>query len=261
MSRPNAPSISDHRTRLIKYNKLLTSPQAQRPHVQARSDWAVADARMRDSMRTGMRAEAWAAQVRAATARRVAAEVASHCRGDPSRLAAVQDESISRAAAASSRRSSRGLSARAQAAEQRAEASERFEMIARLRERELMRRLLLRQHRESLWAAEETHRQRQDQKRACAVMAQNAREEAWRSELQRREALELRRRTEMVCAVCTLWACARSQLVSGTPQEWHRAIECAEQAAMDERRASYAFGSNQKGWPSLREENACRALQ
>ncbi|KAL1512036.1 hypothetical protein AB1Y20_005310 [Prymnesium parvum] len=202
----------------LEYEQLLSAPQEARAPVSAERDWTKAAARLQNSLRTDARAEAWRAQALAATAKRRVASAHTPWVGTAWRLAAVQDENVSRVAAEATRRSAKGLGARAQAAVRRAEANEREEVINRVREKELLKRVVMREKREAVWAAAEEQRERQERRRVRAILSSAAREEAWRAELQQREAKEQRRQVE---------------------QAWKVASKAAEEAAKEERRARH----------------------
>ena len=182
-------SEKELRTLRADYGAILQEAQPPKISVPGEDGWTKAAGRLQGSLRTDARAEAWMAKTRAATAKRVAisaTETLGPCGASDARRQAVREEIMSRAATAASLRSAAGLGTAARAAMARAEASERAEQIGSYRERELARRILLRQQREAMWAAEQDQRQRQEQRRATAARAKEAREDAWRATLRKR---------------------------------------------------------------------------
>ena len=187
MSRQHAFSDNELVRLRIEYEQLKTAWQQPEVTYPGEDEWTKAANRVQANLRSDARADAWSAQLRAAKAKRVAANAYAPWSGTPWKLAAVADESLSRAAATAVERSAIGLGAVARAAVGRAEASERAEQVTTLREQHVAKKIHMRQQREAVWAAEQDQRQRQEQRRTAAAQAHEAREEAWRAELQRRE--------------------------------------------------------------------------
>ena len=142
----------------IEYEQLKTAWQQPELTYPGEDEWTKAANRVQANLRTDARADAWAAQLRAAKAKRAAVSAYAPWPGTPWKLAAIADESLSRDAWKATERSAIGLNAVARAAVGRAEASERAEQVTTLRERAVAKKIQMRQTREAMWAAEQDQR-------------------------------------------------------------------------------------------------------
>ena len=151
-----------------------------------------AAASLQRSIRSDSRSAADASHARAASAKRVVAGTYTAWDQSPWRLAAIQDETVSRVKAVSSQRSAAGLSAAAQAAAARAETAERHMQMMTMRAQDKQRGSMVRYQRESLWAAEGRLRHQREQARESVRAHKAAWQEQWLDELQQRH-LETKR--------------------------------------------------------------------